>query len=186
MLPLSSSSCFSPPPQYFSSESICFFLCFTSSLHTAQWEPRQDTVQTAETEEDTHEHPFPVRTSRAVPSTHSFWDDPVSAHRANQKVTQVLQAWACLSKASVHQLKGTSLGVSGVMGELWAPHQTFCLFLNLVGGGTVWQDLSTSSRDDRNHKMSPGQIKPNFVDHNTHPSSPQIPAYLCLTSPFVP
>lgn len=53
-----------------------------------------------------------------------------------------------------------------MIGELWAPDQTFCLFLNLlVGRDTVWQDLSASSRDDGNHKMSPGQMQPNFVGH---------------------
>lgn len=159
------------------------------SLHTAQWELCQDTVQRAETEEDTHEHPFLVRTSRAVPSTHPshFGVTLLVLTEQRQKVTQVLEVWVCLSKASVHLLKGTSLGVSGVIGELRAPHQSFCLFLNLlVRRGIVWQDLSTSSRDDGTHKMSPGQMQPNFVGHNTHPSSPQIPACLCLTSPFVP
>lgn len=34
------------------------FFASPLSLRTAQWEPRQDTVQTAETEEDAHEHPF--------------------------------------------------------------------------------------------------------------------------------
>lgn len=91
------------------------------SLRTAQWEPRQDTVQTAETEEDAHEHPFSVRTSGAVPSTHPSHSGMtlLVPTKQKEKATQVLEVWAWLSKASAHLLKGTSLGVGGVMGEFW-------------------------------------------------------------------
>lgn len=155
------------------------------SLRAAQWEPRQDTVQSAETEEDTHEHPFLVRASGAVPSTHPsrFGMTLLVPTDQKQKATQVLEVWAWLSKALAHLLKRTSLGIGGVMGKPQAPHQT-CLFLNLLGGrGAVWQNVST--RDDGNHKMSKANAA-KFCWSHTHLSPPQIPACLCLTSPFVP
>lgn len=77
-----------------------------------------------------------------------------------------------------------------MIGELWALHQTFSLFLNLVvGRDTVWQDISTSSRDDRNHKMSPGQMQPNFVGHTSTlllPKSQHVFASLLLSCLDVP
>lgn len=87
MLLLSSSSSSSPPPHIPPLNLFASSFASPLSLRTAQWEPRQDTVQTAEKEEDSHEHPFPARTSKAGSqySPLMFWDDPVSAHRVKAK-----------------------------------------------------------------------------------------------------
>lgn len=85
MLLLSSSSSSSPPPHIPPLNPFASSFASPLSLRTAQWEPRQDTVQTAETEEDSHEHPFPIRASKAQYSPLTFWDDAVEAHRVKAK-----------------------------------------------------------------------------------------------------
>lgn len=70
MLLLSSSSSSSLPPHIPPLNPFASSFASPLSLCTAQWEPRQDMIQTAETEKDSHEHPFHIKTSRAVPSTH--------------------------------------------------------------------------------------------------------------------